>query len=305
MSNLHIGPWVGEFGNWIFHIVPLIHAHRTAYPDSTIVVSAFEGDDAYLINDQYEYPHDAYMPIKFWPCKRARAMALGGEENYPEHVRKVASYFQTLPGYLNVYNCDNPTFRGLKQKLPQEYYRLRHPNNKDCKILDDTIVIVPRTFDVVFNNNRNWLTERWLELVEKLLDDGLTIYVLGIGQEYLNVIESDRLINYSCLPDGERQIKSIEISEKALASITDNSGGSFVPLYAGCPSIIHSPGHEEPIYAKGHISYRNWFDTKTWFNVASMVELSVERRYEDICIQLDEARKLTQRYEKDKLVLPC
>lgn len=319
MGNLAIGPWVGEFGIWVMDIVPVIHGWRLKYPEANIVVSAFEGDDAYLMCQDYRYTHNEYIPVKFWQAKRARAEVLndgGGpttHEFLPQYIRDIDAIMKTKDGYINITNAGVQTFRQIRAILPHAYYMLKDRSNKDLRILKDTVVLVPRTPSKAHTNSRSWPREKWLEITNRLLDDGYIVYVLGIEQDYLNTLNHPRLINYSNLPDGIRQKESIKIIERALCAIGDNSGGSQIPLYCGCPLIVHTIDEEKCLYFGAPNTNRNYFGTKVWFHGLTpapseppsqrMEELSIDARWQDIQKCLEEAKNLTQRYEIERLII--
>jgi hypothetical protein len=309
MANLSIGPWVGEFGIWIMHIVPFINGWRLKYPNANIVVSAYEGDEAYLVDIHGVPTYNEYIPMKFWQAPRGRAKIY---TEIPPFVRKIEHDMKQRDGYINVVNIESPEYRSFFLKRPLARYMWGgYPRQP---ILKDTLVIVPRTPSIAHSNNRSWAKEKWLELTQRLLADGWTIYVTGIEQDYLNVINSPKLINYSNLPDGERQRKSLDIMGRALCAIGDSSGGSQIPLYCGCPLVVHTIAEDRSLYDPISQAYRNYFGAHVWFHGCpkikvdydedpGMKDVDVETRYNQICTCLEEAKILTKRYEIEEFIL--
>ena len=322
-TQMAIGPWVGEFGIWLMDIVPVINGWRLKHPTANIVVSAFEGDDAYLIDRNGLTIHNEYIPVKFWQAYRARSQIFANadqsdripikNEELPQYVLEIEKRLSTYDGYVKVMNIDVSDFRMLRTRTPKAYYMLSDPHNKDKPILKDTVVLIPRTPSKARTNSRSWPAEKWLEIASRLLDSGYIVYVLGIEQNYMNELNNPNLINYSNMPDGQRQRESIKIMERALCAIGDNSGGSQIPLYCGCPLIVHTIDEEKVLYFPGPGERnRNFFGTKVWFHGLTpapsepyadrMKNLTVDARWQDIIKCLEEAKSLTQRYERNTLI---
>jgi hypothetical protein len=297
-KNIYIGPWVGEFGHWVTMVAPFIHGIRYANPEARIIVGGFNQDDELLKDANGRSIIDEYCGFDWWPCDRGNADIKG---QLSEDAIKVLERFKAQSNHINICNIPLKEYsKVVKGAFPKKYLLIgSHIEEKD----GEHLVIFPRLKDYPNPRplERNWTKEKWLKLLP-MLANKYPLYIGGVGSETIKDLNHP---NIHCLADDEnRQKTTIRKLRTAKATISDVCGGSHLTIQTGCPIIVHGPDCYQYLYNENAPNNRNYFHTNYhYYNWGYTSERwSVERRYKEIMLGIDNIEKSSYRHKYSEIV---
>jgi hypothetical protein len=289
-NAIYVGPWVGEFGHWIMHVVPFINGIRYQNPDAKLVVSAFAGDDIYLMCA------DEYVPIKWWPCNRGNADVHG---TIPADVQEVYNHFKQQKNHIDIFNLPFPKYQKLVKDAPIRLYH-KFGRNMPTK---DHIVVMPRGKNYTSEFYRSWLPSYWRELIIKLAEH-MVVYVGGIAAETIVEFNHPNIVELHNFED--RPQRTIDILSSALCCVADCCGGSQIAVQTCCPTIVHGPDNIQFLYDdwKKDKPSKNFFGTYVKYIAwKDCRDVSVDKRLSDVMAFIQEVKQLDKRSLRNDLFI--
>ena len=280
-SVVFAGPFMGEFGWELSHWAPHVRWLRSQYKEKKLIVASYSGRQALYygsVNEFWQLPED--FTNKKYDCDCFEALSEDG------HYARLIKYFQKrlLEQYLPENIIWTKTPRGFNKALRQNnhvvFQKLVPSERADqtCQSLiqafgDKPVVMLfarevnrKMFLDILHNRpayvedlpqgelpTRNWPRSYWEDLFERLYSKyspKLTFAIGGTkdGNCLLNITNKYKdVIDLTDIGIDDSLDLTIAFLNRALCSISTQSGPSHLSVQCGCPSFIY--GHEQKRHA--------------------------------------------------------
>jgi len=279
-SVVFAGPFMGEFGWELSHWAPHVRWLRSQYKGKKLITASYPGRQSLYrgsVDEFWQLPED-FVDRKY-DCDCFEALSEDG------HYAKLIEYFRTE--LKSKYKPENviwtKTPRGFNKVLRQHnhviFQKLEPSNEADqaCQKLikdfgDKPVVILfarevfrKMFLDIKHNRpayvedfpqglpTRNWPRSYWEDLFEMLYarySKKITFAIGGTkgGNCLLGIMDKHKdIINLTNFNIENNLDITIAFLNRALCSISSQSGPSHLSIQCGCPSFIY--GHEQQRHA--------------------------------------------------------
>ena len=237
LGECYIGPFIGEFGNFLLHMLPFLgYLHKNGI---RIHYCGMENQTPFLVNENGDNLLESFVKLRdFFHEVRPSGNSI---EFLPKDVDVQVKKFQKKAvnsrfPFLDIYSNTNLywySFRNWQLKGKQYIYDLSKVFGKDKRY--NKVVIFPRKMNSDFtqNNGGVWDYFKIGDLLSNFFDE-----VVFIGHpsmsDNLNVI-NDNKIKLELSTDNK---KVLTHCSTAKLMITQHSGAMHVSGYTKCPTLL-------------------------------------------------------------------
>lgn len=251
MSNrkLFAGPFVGEFGHELFCWQGKIRKLSKDYKHTTVVcLPGHQILYSDFADEIIEYSPESYIPDCSWNR--------GVTDNYPTPDEDGYDYIGPNKQIIRLYD-EHQDFVKLGKKIPN---------------MDYDFIFSARYTDKLNSSYRNWPTDNWDNLAERLLNDGYRIGCIGLSTMSYKVQNTDDFLDL----DLESLANVLSSSKKIIGP---SSGPIHFATLCKTEQLLWSGDDIE----KNKIRYLDWwnpFDVKVEFIPNPDWNPSVDEIYE-------------------------
>ena len=262
---LFVGPWVGEFGwevcRWHGGVRKLF---REKYCDYYVIVAGDAGHHPF-----YEYAHEYWtLPSFVYKLKLTRETTRLLPEKkagkVQEALRKIFAN-ELLRLHARVEFLEPKRFFPKDQIVTKLIPSQAAIDECDYLLkkndIDEFVCIFPRKRSL--NNQKNWSEENWLKLMNMIVNDfNYGIILMGREEDTALINENKKWFISTAQMQPERKLDvNIAFLNKAKISIGSESGGPFLSLLCGCPTLVMGG----PDYQKRYEVEENYLKTDCCF----------------------------------------
>ena len=275
---LFIGPWVGEFGwevcRWQGGIRKLV---EEKYKDYYIIVAGDAGHHPF-----YEYTNEYWAIPAFVHNQNLTRETL---RLLPED--KAQKIQAALRGILakELLKLDAPIeILSPKRFLPKEQFQIKLNASKAAIEEQEYLAqkhgfrqwvcVFPRKR--ALNAQKNWSEENWNKLMRYIVDAfGYGIVLMGREEDTAMMNKQESwFISTASLQEERRMDVNIAFLNKAIAAIGSESGGPFLSLLCGCPTLVM--GGKD--YKRRYEEEENFLQTQCCF----LAKAAYQHSYEEV-----------------------